>query len=291
MKLSIFERITNQIVETIESGAGDYIMPWHRVGKALDCPTNAITGRAYRGLNVLTLWIDGETAGFATGRWATYRQWSEHGAQVRKGERGTPVFFWQKRNTDSADQSDGDDRRRAGFVAKAFTVFNADQVNGAPPETTPVLSDDLRIAEADAFVRRVGADIRHGGDRAYYSPGFDHVQMPEFGQFKSAAAYYATLAHELIHWSGAEHRLDRKLGSRFGSGDYAMEELIAELGAAFTCAHLNIHTEVRRDHAPYVAAWLKALRGDSRAIFTASSLAQQAVDYLQQMEDPALPKL
>lgn len=291
MRLSIFERITNQIVEAIEFGADDYIMPWHRAGKALDCPTNAITGRAYRGLNVLTLWIDGETAGFATGRWATYRQWSEHGAQVRKGERGTPVFFWQNRDSDSADQNDGDDRRRAGFVAKAFTVFNADQVDGAPPEASPVLSDDQRIAEADAFVRRLGADIRHGGDRAYYSPGIDQVQMPEFGQFRSAAAYYATMAHELVHWSGAKHRLDRDLSGRFGSADYAMEELVAELGAAFACARIGIQTEPRRDHAPYVASWLKALRGDPRAIFTASSLAQQAVDYLQQSEDTALPKL
>jgi antirestriction protein ArdC len=289
MKLSIFERITSQIVETIESGAGNYIMPWHRAGKALDSPTNAITGRAYRGLNVLTLWIDGETAGFATGRWATYHQWCEHGAQVRKGERGTPVFFWQKRDTDSADQSDGDDRRRAGFVAKTFTVFNADQVDGYLSDPVPALSEDERIAEADVFVRRVGPDIRHGGDRAFYSPGFDRVQIPEFGQFRSAAAYYATLSHELIHWSGAKHRLDRDLSGRFGSADYAMEELIAELGAAFTCAHLGIQTEPRRDHAPYVASWLKALRGDSRAIFTASSLAQQAVDFLRQREDPPVP--
>ncbi|GGJ36254.1 ArdC family protein [Sphingopyxis bauzanensis] len=284
MQQTIFDRITNQIIAAIDAGASDYIMPWHRTGTMLDCPTNAITGRAYRGLNVLTLWIDGESAGFSTGKWATYRQWSEHGAQVRKGERGAPVFFWQKRDSRHTEHDEGDDRRRLGFVARAFTVFNADQVDGALFEVPPVLSDDERNAQADAFVRKVGATILHGGDRAYYAPGPDQVQMPEFGQFKSGAAYYSTLAHELTHWSGAKHRLDRNLRNRFGSADYAMEELIAELGAAFTCARLGLQTEPRRDHAPYIASWLKALRDDSRAIFTAASKAQEAADFLAQTE-------
>ncbi len=280
MKTNIFERITNQIVEAIEAGAPEYSMPWHRSGKSLDCPTNAITGRAYRGLNVITLWMDGQAAGFQTGQWATYRQWNEHSAQVRKGERGTPVFFWQQRDNGQTDQNDDDERRRFGFVAKAFTVFNIDQVDGFMPDALSVLPEDDRIARAEDFVRQVGATIQHGGDHAYYSPGYDSVQMPEFSQFKTPTGYYATLAHELTHWSGAKHRLDRNLSNRFGSADYAMEELIAELGAAFTCARLGIQTEPRRDHAPYVGSWLKALRGDSRAIFTAASKAQEAADYL-----------
>lgn len=282
MHTNIFQHITNQIVDAIEAGAPEYSMPWHRTGKLLDCPTNAITGRAYRGLNVVTLWMDGQAAGFQTGQWATYRQWNEHGAQVRKGERGTPVFFWQQRDISQTDQDGDDDRRRFGFVAKAFTVFNIDQVDGFMADAVPALSDDDRIARAEDLVRQVGATIQHGGDRAYYSPGNDNVQMPEFSQFKSVNGYYATLAHELTHWTGAKHRLDRNLSNRFGSADYAMEELIAELGAAFTCARLGIQTEPRRDHAPYVGSWLKALRGDSRAIFTAASKAQEAADYLAQ---------
>lgn len=280
MKPNIFERITNQIVAAIEAGALDYSMPWHQTGKSLDCPHNAITGRAYRGLNVVTLWMDGHVAGFQTGQWATYRQWNEHGAQVRKGERGTPVFFWQQRGNGDTEHDDGEDRRRLGFIAKAFTVFNVEQVDGYTPDAIPELSDTERHARAEGFIRQVGATIQHGGDRAYYSPGLDTIQMPEFRQFKTSNGYYATLAHELIHWSGAKHRLDRNLSNRFGSADYAMEELIAELGAAFTCARLGLKTEPRRDHAPYVGSWLKALRGDSRAIFTAASKAQQAADYL-----------
>ena len=280
MKTDIFERITNQIVQAIEVGAPDYSMPWHRTGKSLDCPTNAITGRAYRGLNVITLWMDGHTAGFQTGQWATYRQWSEHGAQVRKGERGAPVFFWQQRVDGDTEQDGGKQRRQFGFVAKAFTVFNTDQVDGFTPDAIPVLSEDDRHARAEEFVRQLGATIEHGGDRAYYSPGYDSVRMPEFSQFKTSTGYYTTLAHELTHWTGAKHRLDRDLSNRFGSSDYAMEELVAELGAAFTCARLGLQTEPRRDHAPYVGSWLKALLGDSRAIFTAASKAQEACDFL-----------
>lgn len=143
MKSTIFERITNQFADAIETGAPDYIMPWNRAGKLLDCPTNAFTGRAYRGLNILTLWMDGESAGFETGKWATYRQWSQNGAQVRKGERGAPVFFWQKKEVADISSDEGDDRRRLGFFARAFTVFNADQIEGYAPEVDGDLEEPI----------------------------------------------------------------------------------------------------------------------------------------------------
>lgn len=288
MKANIFERITNQIVEAIDAGASGYSMPWNQTSKPLDCPTNAITGRAYRGLNVITLWMDGDAAKFQTGQWATYRQWNEHGAQVRKGERGTSVFFWQRRDNGYSDPEGGEEQRRLGFVAKAFTVFNADQVDGFALDAIPELSDDERHSRAEEFSRQVGATIQHGGDRAYYSPASDTVQMPDFRQFKTATGYYATLAHELTHWTGAKQRLDRRLDNRFGSEAYAMEELVAELGAAFTCARLGLNTEPRLDHAPYIASWLKALRSDPRAIFTAASKAQEAADYLHRLANDAV---
>jgi antirestriction protein ArdC len=281
MKLSIYERITNQIAEAIENGAPDYVMPWHRNGKALDCPRNAVSGRNYRGLNILTLWIGAEAHGFSSGQWATYQQWASIGAQVRKGERGTGIFFWQSRQTDDAKESgEHSERRRPGFIAKAFNVFNADQVSGYNPEVQPVLSETERNAHAEVFLKATGAEIRQGGDRAYFSTGFDRIHIPDFGQFLTASGYYSVLAHELTHWTGAQHRLDRNLASRFGSYDYAMEELVAELGAAFTCARLGLNNEPRRDHAPYIVSWLKALREDNRAIFTAASKAQEACDLL-----------
>lgn len=286
-KINLFERITAQIAEAIEAGAPDYVMPWHRSSGALHCPSNAISGRHYRGLNILTLWIEGEARGFASGQWATYRQWSDHGAQVRKGERGSTVFFWQQRVGDSSADSTDQEPRRPAFVAKAFTVFNAAQVDGYNPAMPLALSEQEREARMERFVQNTGAAITHGGDSAYYSPAADHIHMPDFERFKSAAAYYSTLAHELTHWTGAKHRLDRCLGNRFGSEAYAMEELIAELGAAFTCARLAIATEPRRDHAPYIASWLKALRNNPRAIFSAARKAQEAADYLDRLTTSA----
>ncbi|MFY7834821.1 MAG: ArdC family protein [Novosphingobium sp.] len=236
MKSNIFERITNQIVEAIEAGAPDYSMPWHQSGKSLDCPTNAITGRAYRGLNVVTLWMDGLAAGFQTGQWATYRQWNETGAQVRKGERGTQVFFWHRR--EQVHQADGKDKsgqRKLGFIAKAFTVFNADQVTGYNADPVPELSETERLAGVEAFVTATGAIIGHGGDSACYIPSSDTVRMPEFKQFKTPEAYYSVLCHELTHWAGAKHRLNRQLCNRFGSQAYAIEELVALSGQSAPC--------------------------------------------------------
>ncbi len=290
-KINLFERITAQIADAIAAGAADYAMPWHRASDPLHCPANAISGRAYRGLNVLTLWVEGEAKGYSLGQWATYRQWCEHGAQVRKGERGTTVFFWQQRPGDRPADSAEQEPRRPAFVAKAFTVFNAAQVEGFTPQTPPSLSEQEREARAERFVQHTGAAIAHGGDSAFYSPCTDRIHMPEFGRFRSAAAYYSVLAHELTHWSGSKHRLDRSLGNRFGSKAYAMEELIAELGAAFTCARLGIETEPRRDHAPYIASWLTVLRNDPRAIFAAASKAQEAADYLESLAiDPRGPR-
>lgn len=279
-KVTLFERVTAQIADAIAEGAPGYSMPWHRSSHAVHCPSNAISGRSYRGLNVLTLWIESEARGFSSGKWATYKQWSEQGIQVRKGERGTPVFFWKQRPKDSLQGIDEQEPRRPAFIAKAFTVFNADQVNGFSPQALPTLSEHEREVLAEKFLQQTGAVLIHGGDKAFYLPGTDTVHLPEFGRFKSAAAYYSTLAHELTHWTGAKHRLNRSLGNKFGSEAYAIEELIAELGAAFTCARLSITTEPRRDHAPYIASWLKALRNDPRAIFAAASKAQEASDYL-----------
>lgn len=281
MKPTIYERITDQIIEAISAGAPDYVMPWHRNGHTLDCPRNAVNGRSYRGLNILTLWISAQAQSFCSGQWATYQQWANAGAQVKKGERGTAIFFWQgPKSADEPDGGEDDERRRPTFIAKSFNVFNADQVNGFVPDMRPTLPETERNAQLEAFVKATKATIEHGGDRAYYATGFDRIQMPEFSQFRSAAGYYSVLAHELIHWTGAKHRLDRNLANRFGSHDYAMEELIAELGAAFTCAQLGLDNEPRRDHAPYIASWLKVLSGDNRAIFTAATKAQQAADYL-----------
>lgn len=281
MKTTIYETITNQIVTAIEEGAGLYRMPWHRSRNEITSPKNAASGRSYRGLNIISLWMIAEARQFSSGTWATYQQWQEKGAQVRKGQKSASVFFW-KNLRDGQEESGGADEEgsRARFMARAYNVFNADQVDGYEAPVVPVLSEAERLAEADRFFAAIPAQVTHGGNSACFVPSADRVQMVPFSQFESARAYYAVLAHELTHWTGAKTRLDRDLSGRFGSEAYAMEELVAELGAAFLSGQLGLPSVPRTDHAPYIATWLKVLKNDSRAIFTAASKAQAAADYL-----------
>jgi antirestriction protein ArdC len=172
-------------------------------------------------------------------------------------------------------------------------VFNAEQVVGF---TAPAAPDPLgpieRIASADRFVSATGARIEHGGERAYYRPSADHIQMPPEDAFCGTATmtrsegYYATLLHELTHWTGAKHRLDRNFGKRFGDDAYAVEELVAEIGAAFLCAELQITQDTRPDHAQYLAQWLKVMKDDPRAIFAAAAKASEAASYLKRLGEP-----
>lgn len=250
-------------------------------------PVN-VAGRRYRGVNVPLLWATADAVGYRSNVWGTYKQWTERKAQVRKGEKATMVVFWKQLQFDTKDE--GDDGKR--LMARAYFVFNADQVDGwdaSQPsgKSREDLSEDERIASAEEFFRNTGSVVRHGGNRAFYAPSRDVIAMPDFGQFRDGISYYATLAHEHVHWTGSKGRCDREFGKRFGDQASAFEELVAELGAAFLCSHLGLANEPREDHAAYVASWLAVLRSDKRAIFTAASKAQGAVDYLQGLQDTA----
>lgn len=282
-RTDIYTRVTNEIVAAIEAGAGSWTMPWHHDGSAISRPVNAGTGKAYRGSNILSLWIAAQAAGYSSGRWASYRQWEALGAQVCKGERATTIVFWKinQRGEDS-DEHDGDEsgRGRSRMFARGYSVFNEAQVDGYEAPAIPLLSEDARLRNADAFWTNLGIATCHGGNEAYYVPSQDRVQMPEFSQFKDPASYYGTLYHEGLHASGAPHRCDRDLTGRFGSDRYAVEEAIADLGAALIMANLGIAHHPRPDHAAYIASWLKVLKADARAIFTLASKAQAAADWM-----------
>lgn len=245
---------------------------------------------------MLALWMRAQAQGYATNFWATYKQWDELGAQVRKGEKGTHVAFWKFFDSgESQDSEEGTDTPASGRrppLARFYSVFNAAQVEGwIIPDATPAIEPDKnRDARLETFFRATGADIREGGDGAYYQATSDHIQMPAFGAFVSGISYYSVLAHELTHWTGHISRCARNLANRFGSQAYAMEELVAELGAAFLGAELGLQLDARKDHAPYVGNWLAVLKNDKRAIFTAASKAQYAVDWIlkrQQRTDAA----
>jgi antirestriction protein ArdC len=277
-KGDVYARVTAQIITAIENGVGNWRLPWHTSGRYAFSPINVVSMKPYRGINTLCLWAAAQAKGYAEGEWGTYQQWQERGAQVRKGEKATLVVFWK-----FANESEDGEAPKAGSLllfTRGYSVFNAAQVDGYSPKADPERPLLERIAHGNAFFYAVGADVRHGGNQAFYSPVSDHIQMPPFQAFRESAGYYSVLAHEHTHWTAS--RCNRELGKRFGDAVYAAEELVAELGAAFTCAHLGLSTEPREDHAQYTQSWLKVLKADSRAIFTAASKAQQAADLLVQ---------
>jgi antirestriction protein ArdC len=215
----------------------------------------------------------------------TFKQAQALGGRVRKGEHGSLVVFASTFTRTEADEKTGDEAERDIPFLKSYTVFNAEQIDGLPAQylapAAPRLDPVQRIDHAERFFAATGATVRHGGDQAFYRISADHVQMPHFEAFRDAESYYAVLAHELTHWTRAPSRLDRSFGrQRFGDEGYAMEELVAELGAAFVCADLDLTPEPRPDHAAYIASWLSVLKNDKRAIFTAASHAQRAADFL-----------
>jgi antirestriction protein ArdC len=281
-KRDVYERVTSQIVNAIEAGVSNWRMPWHTSGKFAFSPINVTSKKPYRGINTLCLWAAAQAKGYERGEWATYQQWQDRGAQVRKGEKATLVVFWKFAN-DAAETDDGDDTPKSGsrlLFTRGYSVFNAAQVDGYTPKSDPDTPIEQRIESAEQFFSRINARVIHLGNRAFYSPAEDTITLPPFPAFFTPLDYYGTRAHETGHWTSKEGRCNRELGKRFGDNAYSMEELIAELTAAFTCAHLGLTTEPRPDHAQYIASWLRVLKADKRAIFTAASKAQQAADFM-----------
>ena len=294
-RVDIYARITDRIVAELEKGVRPWMQPWQ--------PANAVgrvtrplrhNGLPYSGMNVLLLWSEAIARGFANPMWMTFKQALELGGAVRKGETGSMVVFASRFTKTETDAAGEEFDREIPFL-KAYSVFNIAQIDGLPdhyyaltPE--PVRDPVARIDHADRFFANTGAMIRHGGDRAYFSPATDHIQMPPFQTFRDAASYVATLSHEATHWTAAPHRVNRDL-SRYAKdrSERAREELIAELGSCFLCADLGIAPELepRPDHASYLGSWLKVLADDKRAIFSAAAHAQRAIAYLHGLQPDA----
>lgn len=279
----LYESVTNTIIAALEAGTPPWVCPWNGTQGSLT-PANLSTGRNYRGINVLLLNVQAMSRGYAHNRWMTFQQARALGACVRKGETGTGIVFFKmlERDDDSGRPAANDDGPRKVIpLLRQFIVFNASQIDGLPEALTalPAPAEGwTAIASADAILERSGAVIRHGGDRAFYRPSDDVIQLPPQAAFPQAESYYATALHELTHWSGHESRCHRTLLGRQHIEAYAYEELVAELGSAFLCCHCGLSGELQ--HASYIEAWLKALRNDKRLIFTAASMAQKATDFL-----------
>ena len=281
MTHTIYESITNSIIAELEKGAAPWVKPW-RADSTAD--HNLVSKKPYSGVNRLILGMAGMQ--HASNTWATYKQISEAGGNVRKGEKGTHIVFF-KPVTKETRTSSGQTETESFAVIKSYCVFNASQCDGL--ELPALATEPTQFPAIDLAEQRIiktGAIVSHGGDAAFYMPSADRIQLPNKPTFATPEHYYATAFHELIHWSGADNRLARDLSKgRFGNPAYAFEELVAELGAAFLCQDHALSGELR--HAGYIGSWLKALKDDKTAIFKAAALAQKAADYINSLDATA----
>jgi len=279
-----YQEVTDRIIAALEAGTPPWRRPWDpdkAGGPAM--PRNAATGQRYRGINVLTLGMSSLAFRSGDPRWATYKQAEDHGWQVRRGERGTTGYFFKRLELrdDSRPEDDEEAVRRIPLL-RAFTLFHASQIDGIPAYVPPTVAEaPWRAPEAaEIILANSGAVVRIGGDRAFYSPATDHIQMPPQAAFATALGYCGVLIHEMSHWTGAPSRLNRDLRNSLGSHDYAREELRAEIGQVMVCAEVGIADCDFSNNAAYVASWLEKLRSDRKEIFRAAADAQRIADYL-----------
>jgi len=284
-RANLYDEVTGRIVAELEAGRVPWVQPWGRAPgtPAASLPRNALTQRAYSGINILILWGAVIGHGWPSQGWLTFRQAREAGGSVRTGERGTAALYADRFTPETEKQrarETGEEARAVPFL-KRFTLFNVAQCEGLPDRLAAdpaPLPECETVPEAEEVIAASGVDFRIGGERAFYVPAHDYVQVPPQPAFFEQIDYYRTCLHELTHATGHPSRLARDLAHSFGSEAYAREELVAEMGSAFLCAALGIAPSLR--HADYLASWLDVLREDNRAIFRAASAASKAADWL-----------
>lgn len=277
MKRDLYQTVTDRIVAQMETGVMPWQKAWRSTGSCL--PMNATTERPYSGINVLLFWM-AQDAGYAKPRYLTFKQALDAGGNVRKGEHGSKVYYFKQLTVE--DKASGEEKTIP--MLREYTVFNVAQCENLPDAVVhgsafETRNQDQREADADAFIVSTGADFREGAGIPCYVPSKDFIAMPPFASFDNRQAFYATSFHELTHWTGAKTRLDRNLSTRFGTHAYGLEELVAELGAAFLCAEFGFDVVSRS--ASYLDSWLKACKENPRAIFAAASAASKAAEYLR----------
>ncbi len=293
----VIEKVQNDLLSLMDELGTNWTKPWieqyGRFGKF----HNPFTKIQYSGINSFILGMETKDRGFNSNEWGTFKNWSDAGYKIKKGERCTQIIFGRKVLHESKTQTDenGDPLSYNYFCNKTYQIWNADQIEGYKSEYIPKVkmqrSDIERLANVEQFVKNTGATVHHGGNRAYYTPTFDEIHMPESSQFKKTGKttaqenYYAVLLHELTHWTGHKSRLNRLKHKAFGDNAYAFEELIAESGSAMLCTTLGIMSEPRPDHAKYLNNWKQGIKDNPNAIMSAFSMATKVVDYLEDLQD------
>ena len=272
-KFNVYDAITEKVITALEAGVAPWKRPWSSLSSGEY--RNAVTGRHYRGLNILMLNISSAIQGFTDPRWLTYKNAIALKGNVKKGEKGTQIVFWNFFNTET-ELADGTKKIKQRPFARAYTVFNVQQTEGIDFPSLDTLEAPAPQATNEIAEKLLGlATVYHGGPKAFYTAASDTIGMPDRDAFESLELYYSTACHELVHWTGHKGRLDRDLKHRFGSKAYAFEELVAEMGSAFVGAQIMLPFDGMR-HPEYIASWLECLKEDNKAIFTAASKAQAA---------------
>jgi antirestriction protein ArdC len=274
--------VTADIIKMLEEGTAPWQKPWE-AGELGRSPFNPTTNKPYRGGNILNLMITSMRKGYTDPRFCTFKQALDQGWHVRKGEKASYIEFWDVKP--GKDEDGGDDEKRTRMVHRTYAVFNAQQIDGTPALELPVRKPFEAIEAGEKMLTNSGADLRHGGAKAYYSPGTDHIQMPPKECFTDEPHYYSTALHELAHWTGAKHRLNRLTDNQpFGSPEYAKEEIRADLSSLFLSAELGIPFDPK-DQASYIQNWIKVLKNDKNEVFRAAADASKACDYLHSLEN------
>lgn len=280
---NLYTRVTERVIQHLKEGVPSWVRPWKVSGRngIGIVPSNAVTGRPYSGGNILILWATAEDRSYPSNAWLTYQQANELKGRVRKGEKATQILYIKYTERDV--EEDGKKVKRRFPFARLYSVFNVAQVDNLPAvyavpvEAIPAQTAYDHLMET---VKATGARIEYGGSKAAYFPNRDFITMPNYGSFHDDEGFYGTLCHELVHWTGPETRLNRRFGKHFGDEQYAAEELVAELGSAFLCAHHGVEATFRS--ATYIANWLKVLENDNKAIFRAASYASQAANFIME---------
>ena len=269
-KPDVYQMVTDKILESLDAG----VVPWHKPWTT-HAAMNAVTGRAYSGVNV---WLLGLTA-YNDPRWITYKKAKEIGGNPRKGEKSTFVVFWN-----ISKKTDDEGNEKKFFFLKYFNVFNVEQCENLEEKKlvdVPEKKTNISLELAEAIVSGMpnAPKFSHGGDTAFYRPGADSITIPAMDTFESSERYYGTRFHEMSHSTGHASRLDRDIKNEFGCGDYSKEELVAEFGSSFLCAHAEIHTTIEQN-AAYIAGWRKVLSMDKKMVVSCASKGQKAAEYI-----------
>jgi antirestriction protein ArdC len=285
----IHQQVTDTIIRQLESGTVPWHQPWNGgPERLLSIPKNFNTGKKYRGINILLLWVSALDQKFDSGDWASLKQWNERKESIRKGEKGSMIVYY-----DTFEKEVEGEVQKIPFLKTSY-VFNRCQLASYQPQkavdASPVQSLVEKIDQLDQFVQNTNAIIEHAGSQAYYRPSQDKIVLPapaafiDTDNYTATEGYYSTLLHELTHWTSHPSRLNRKVGKKFGDNGYAVEELVAELGAAFLCSEFAIQTADKGNHASYIAHWLNVLKENKHCLITAASEASKACGYLQGLQ-------